>query len=229
MKQLHDQEKEQFKKLFKQEGIDRFEDRFAVLESFLQIEGHVTVDDLARQLSKNGYRFEIEFVRETLKQMCNFGFASQNRFDNGQVSYEHRHLGQHHDHMICTKCRKIIEFENDALEILQFKIAKANGFYMLQHRMEIYGICAECSKDREKRMPLVMAKPGERLKIVDFSGGADARMRLTSMGFRLGDEIEVVTNQSTGQLVVAVDFRRYILGRGLAQKITVTTMQKTDH
>ncbi len=225
MKQLHDQEREQFKKLFQQEGIDRFNDRFAVLEAFLQTEGHITIDDLNRQLSKSGHDFDTEFVRETLKQMCHFGFASQNRFDDGQTSYEHRHLGQHHDHLICTKCRKIFEFKNDEMESLQLKIAEANGFHMLQHRMEIYGICAECAKDRANRMPLVMAKPGERMKIVEFSGGSSARMRLTSMGFRLGDEIEVVTNQTTGQMVIALDFKRYIIGRGLAQKITVVTMK----
>ncbi len=226
MKQVHDQEKEQFKKLFKQEGIDRFEDRFTVLEAFLQTEGHVTADELTLQLFRNGHKLESEFVRETLKQMCNFGFAHQNRFDSGQFFYEHRHLGQHHDHMICTKCRRIIEFENPTLEALQLQIAEAKGFHMLQHRMEIYGICAECSKTREKRLPLVMAKPGERLKIVDFSGGASARLRLTAMGFRLGDEIEVVTIQNTGQLVVAVDFKRYILGRAMAQKILVMPMKR---
>ncbi|MFZ5569996.1 MAG: transcriptional repressor [Thermodesulfobacteriota bacterium] len=222
MKQLHDQEREQFKKLFKQEGIDRFDDRYAVLEAFLQTEGHVTMAELTQRLSENGHDFQPAFLRETLRQMCDFGFARQNQFEDGQISYEHRHLGDHHDHLICTKCHKIVEFTNDEMESLQLKIAEANGFHMLQHRMEIYGICAECAKDRAKRMPLTMAKPGEKLKILDFSGGSSARMRLTAMGFRIGDEIEVVTNQNTGQLVIALDFKRYILGRGLAQKITVT-------
>lgn len=221
MKHPHDQEKAQFKKLFQQEGIDRFEDRFAVLETFLQTEGHVTADDLDRLLQRNGKNFEIQFVRDTLKRMCDFGFAQRNHFDNGNESYEHRHLGQHHDHMICTKCRKIIEFENDAMEALQLQIAEAAGFHMLQHRMEIYGLCDACAKKRDNRIPLTTAKPGERVKIIEFSGGSGAKLRLAAMGFRVGDEIEIVTNQSSGQMVVAVDFNRYILGRGLAQKIWV--------
>ena len=92
MKHLHNQEKEQFRKLFKQENIDNFEDRFKVLEVFLQNENHLTAGELTELLKEEGYIVEPDFVRDTLKLMCRFGFAKKNRFDNGQVRYEHRHL-----------------------------------------------------------------------------------------------------------------------------------------
>jgi len=221
MKQLHIQEKEQFKKLFKQEKIDRFEDRFKILEVFLQTEKHVTIDEMVGLLKQNGWSLDPEFVRGTMKLMCRFGFAQKSQFDNGELRYEHRHLGQHHDHMICTKCRKIIEFEEDRLEQLQIKIAAAQGFHMLQHKMEIYGICEDCLKDRIQLLTLTMAKPGERLVLKDFNGGPNARMRLLSMGLRLGDEIEIISNNSQGQIAIAADYTRYVLGRGFAEKILV--------
>jgi len=226
MKHIHRQEKQQFKKLFKQEYIDDFEDRFSILEVFLQTEKHLTSSELIELLEENGYNFEPDFIRDTLKLMVRFGFAKKNRFNNGPVRYEHMHLGQHHDHMICTKCRKIVEFSEDRLEDLQVQIAAAHGFHMLQHKMEIYGICSECLKNRIQVMPLVMAKPGERLIIEDITGGSGAKMRLLSMGLRLKDEIEIVTNPKQGQIVVAVDFKRFILGRGLAQKIMVQPVEK---
>ena len=221
MKHIHLQEKEQFKKLFKQENIDNFENRFKVLEVFLQTEKHVTVDELVHLLSQNGWDLDPQFVRETLKLLCRFGFANRSQFDNGQVRYEHRHLGQHHDHMICTKCRKIIEFEEDQLEKLQIQISASHGFHMLQHKMDIYGICSHCLKNRIQLMPLTMAKPGEKLILKEFNGGSNLRMRLLTMGLRLGDEIEVITNNIQGQIAVALDFKRYVLGRGIAQKIMV--------
>jgi Fur family ferric uptake transcriptional regulator len=221
MKQIHSQEKQQFKELFKQESIDGFEDRFKILEVFLQTEKHLTSDELINLLEEKGYKFEPYFIRDTLKLMVRYGFAKKNRFNNGHNRYEHMHLGQHHDHMICTKCRKIVEFREDRLEDLQVKIATANGFHMLQHKMEIYGICSECLKNRIQGMPLVMAKPGERLIIKEIIGGSGAKMRLLSMGLRLKDEIEIVTNPKQGQLVVALDFKRFVLGQGLAQKIMV--------
>ncbi|QTA86341.1 transcriptional repressor [Desulfonema magnum] len=221
MMQLHNQEKKQFKKLFKQEHIDDFEDRFKVLEVFLQAERHMTDKDLIQLLEEYGYKSDPDFVRDTLRMMCQFGFAQTNQFDNGVVWYEHRHLGQHHDHMICTKCRKIIEFKEDQLENLQVQVAAVHGFHMLQHKMEIYGICSECLKKREQLISLVTAKQGERLVIKEFIGGSASQMRLLSMGLRIGDEIEVVTNFNKGQLVIALDYNRLALGRGLAQKILV--------
>jgi Fur family ferric uptake transcriptional regulator len=225
MKQIHVQEKQQFKKLFKQEHIDNFEDRFKILEAFLQTEKHVTIDELGRLLNANGWTLDPEFVRETLKLMCRFGFAHKSRFDNGAVRYEHRHLRQHHDHMICTKCRKIIEFQENQLEELQIRIAAHHGFHMLQHKMEIYGICSDCLKERIRIMPLISAKRGERLVIREISGGAGAKMRLLTMGLRLGDNIEVINNNNQGQLVIAVDLKRFVVGRGLAEKIMVEPTQ----
>jgi Fur family ferric uptake transcriptional regulator len=232
MKHIHKQEKDQFKKLFKQDHIDKFEERFKVLEIFLQSEHHVTANELYLLLKDKGYSFESDFVNETLSMMCRYGFANKNRFDNGQVRYEHRHLGQHHDHMICTKCKKIFEFKEEKLETLQLQIATNYGFHILQHKMEIYGICAECLKERTKEMPLILAKRGEKLIITDIIGGTAVRLRLLTMGLRLGDEIEVITNQNQGQLVIAADYKRYVLGRGFAQKIVVQQQhqaEKNDH
>ena len=221
MKQVHVQEKQQFKKLFKQEHIDDFEDRFKVLEAFLQTEKHVTVEEVHQILKDNGWDLDSEFVRETLQLMCRFGFAQRGRFDNGRILYEHRHLGQHHDHMICTKCRKIIEFEEEQIEQLQIKITAEKGFHMLQHKLEIYGICSDCLQDRIQLMPLTLAKPGERLVIKEIRGGTGLKMRLLTMGLRKEDRIEVISNNGQGQLAVAADLKRYVLGRGLAEKIMV--------
>ena len=222
MKALHRQEKEQLKKLFHQEQIDRFEDRYNILEAFLQKEQHITTGELVQVLNDTGYDYSRDFVRDTLKLMCSYGFAQRNRFDNGQLRYEHRHLGQHHDHMICTKCRKIVEFQNENLEHLQVQIAADSGFHMLQHKMEIYGICFDCVETRVRLIPLTIGKQGERLVIEDFMGGTASRMRLLTMGLRIGDEIEVVTNIGKGQMVVAVKDNRYVLGRGLAKKVMVS-------
>jgi Fur family ferric uptake transcriptional regulator len=123
--------------------------------------------------------------------------------------------------MICTKCGKIIEFKEDRLEAYQIKIAAHHGFHMLRHKMELYGICADCLKERSRQMLLTMAKAGEKLLIREISGGAGVRMRLMSMGLRQGDAIEVITNDGQGQLAISADLKRYVLGRGLAQKIVV--------
>ena len=225
---IHKQEKVQFVKLFKQDHIDRFHDRLSVLEVFLRTEHHITINDLTALVQQNGHQLSPEFVAETIDLMCRYGFAHKNRFNNGEPRYEHRHLGQHHDHMICTKCRKIVEFENRQLEQLQLKIATANGFHLLQHKMELYGLCQQCMDRREALHTLDMAKRGERLVIKGFVGGATARLRLLSMGIRIDDEIEIITNMQPGQLVIAVDYKRLVIGQGLARKIQVAPLTRDD-
>ncbi len=228
MKQLHRQEKTQFKKLFKQEAIDRFEDRLKVLEIFLNTEHHVTVGELTSLIEDSGASFAPDFVLDTLKLLCRFGFARKNRFDDGHIRYEHHHLGHHHDHMICARCNSIVEFENEELENLQLKIAESCGFHLLQHKMELYGICPACMKDHVQIMPLTLARQGERVVIQEFMGGAEARMRLLSMGLRIGDEVQIITNIGKGQMAIAAEFKRYVLGRGLAQKIRVLPVHKEN-
>ncbi len=221
MKRLHEREKKQFKKLFNEEELKDFDGRLAILEVFLQTDCHLTVSELKVILAENGYDFDTAFIRDTLKMLCHYGFAYKHRFEDGAIRYEKRHLEDHHDHMICMKCGKILEFVDDQLEQLQEEVAATHGFHMLQHRMEIYGICADCLNKRDMIVPLVRAKQGEKVSIDDFTGGSNARMRLMSMGLRVGDVLDVITSDPTGQLVVATGNKRYAIGRGLAKKIQV--------
>jgi Fur family ferric uptake transcriptional regulator len=221
MDPIHQQEKRQFKRLFEKEGIDQIEDRMAILGVFLGQEEHISFRDLMGLLDEKGFDFQTDFVKNTLNLMCRYGFASREKFEGQPTLYEHRHLGVHHDHLICTKCQKIVEFESPQMERLQVEIAVGHGFHMLQHKMEIYGLCADCVKERVHLMPLSFTQPGERGIIEEFMGGSGAQMRLATMGLRSGDEVEVITNRGEGQVVVAVNATRLALGRGIAGKILV--------
>lgn len=71
--------------------------------------------------------------------------AKERDFGAGQALYEVTNQGQHHDHLICTECGEIIEFEDERIEELQSKVAKEHNFTIRDHRLEIYGRCAKCS------------------------------------------------------------------------------------
>ena len=221
----HEQEKKQFIRLFQEQGLDRFDERFQVLEAFLQLDHHVTQTEIVRQLEKNKKHLSDEFVFSSMEHLCRFGFASKVEFDRGEALYEHRHLGIHHDHMICTKCSTILEFKDEALEKQQQKIAQVYGFHMLQHRMEIYGLCAACMAKRQKKVPLNKAKPGERVQVKQLEAGKQMQLRISSMGLKIGDEIEVVSNGFGGQVVVAAGDTRLVIGSGMAQKIWVEPVE----
>ncbi|MDY6972322.1 MAG: FeoA domain-containing protein, partial [Thermodesulfobacteriota bacterium] len=124
--------------------------------------------------------------------------------------------------LICPKCGKIVEFSNEEMERLQVKIADEQGFYMLQHRMEIYGLCASCREQRRPLMPLAMAKPGERIVIREIAGGRVARARLASMGLRPGDYVEIINNTGHGRIILGHGSTRLAIGRQIAHKLMVS-------
>ncbi len=82
-------------------------------------------------------------VYRTLMMLTKSGMASQRQFGKGQSLFEATNA-DHHDHLICTTCGKIVEFENEMIEKLQEKIVKKAGFKLTHHKMELYGLCARC-------------------------------------------------------------------------------------
>jgi Fur family transcriptional regulator, ferric uptake regulator len=222
VKEEKDFEKANFRALLESITLDRVQERLEILDVFLDTEDHVTVDELLSLLNAKGFRLERDFVRRSMDGMVDLGFAQREAFKDQPIRYEHRHIGRHHDHLICTKCGKIMEFASDEMEGLQEAIASRAGFLMLQHKMEIYGLCAQCLGKRRSLLPLLLAKTGERVVIKEMTGGSIARARLAAMGLRPGDEIEIIKNDGQGRLILAHGNTRLALGKGVASKILVS-------
>ena len=83
-------------------------------------------------------------VYRTLKLLTEAGLAREVRFGDGKTYYEHHYNHDHHDHLICTECGKIIEFFSAEIEDLQDKMAEQYGFRLTNHSLRMWGICTEC-------------------------------------------------------------------------------------
>ena len=215
----------QFKVIFEAEGLNRIDQRLTILEAFLGSENHLTAADLAGILREKGLSFSEDFVTENLRLFSQYGFAEEKEFAGRLPRYEHRHLGKHHDHLICIRCGTILEFYNREIEALQGAVAQRMGFHDLQHRMDIYGLCSNCLQKREAAIPLTMASPGERVRLIGLIGGRGIEQRLTSMGLNRGAELEVIKSGGPGPMIVASRETRIALGRGLAKHILVSLIQ----
>jgi Fur family ferric uptake transcriptional regulator len=215
-------EKANFKTLIETDGQDRIQDRLNIIDIFLGTEEHVTIEEMYCLLKDSGHDYDADFIRQCMNRMVDLGFAQKKQFEGQPIRYEHRHLGKHHDHLICTKCGKIIEFADQDIERLQIAISTELGFHMLQHRMEIYGLCSVCLSQRKHLVPLGKAKPGEKVVIREIGGGKRMKGRLASMGLRIGDHIEIINNTGEGRIILGYECTRLALGRGMAQKIMVS-------
>jgi len=219
----HDQEREQFQSVLESFHSTRIKERLAVLDIFLATEQHLTLSELEQQVAEQAPAMrDRAFLKETMEMFCRFGFAHEQTFENRETQYEHHHLGTHHDHFICTRCGLIQEFANQELEKLQLRIAGQFGFHPLQHKMEVYGLCADCMESRDDTIPLLLAANGEKVRIVHIVGGRAAQARLLAMGITPGTCLEVINNHAAGPFVIAIHGSRTALSTDLAQQIQVT-------
>src|SRR5436305_264535 len=112
---------------------------------FFGAEGHLSVEELYAAVKRVNPRVGYATVYRTLKLLKECGLAAERHFDDGQARYEPvEDDQQHHDHIICERCGKIVEFASEELERLQERIGRFLGFVVGRHRMELYGMCAEC-------------------------------------------------------------------------------------
>lgn len=118
--------------------------RELILETFIKIGGHVSAEELYNKVIKIDASIGLATVYRTLSLLCECGIAQPQEFGGGRTRFEIVDEYKHHDHLICTSCGKIIEFENCNIERQQKKVAKDHGFTIYSHRLEIYGLCSDC-------------------------------------------------------------------------------------
>ena len=102
---------------------------------------HLSADEIHNKLVDNNESIGLATVYRVLTQLELAGLIQKNQFNDNQSSYEIKK--QHHDHLICTKCGKIIEFMNDDLEALQEKISDTYQFRLDSHVMTLFGVCRD--------------------------------------------------------------------------------------
>jgi Fur family ferric uptake transcriptional regulator len=109
--------------------------------------GHQNLDELHQHARRADPTLGYATVYRTLKLLEKCGLVNCSNFGDGTARYEiNLHAAEHHDHMICTGCGRIVEFENDAIEAMQRQIALAHGFELTSHRMDLYGVCPRCQR-----------------------------------------------------------------------------------
>jgi len=218
----------QFETVFRKDGLGHVEERISILQEFLSLEQHVTSHELTDMLRQRGMALAEGRVRQALEQFCRYGLASEREFQDRDVVYEHFHLGEHHDHLICVRCGEIEEFTDREIEKHQHELAAQHGFRSLRHRMEIYGLCRTCAVPPRQAFPLSMASVGERATVVDITGGHRMLRRLSDMGLQIGDELLVISPGHPGPFLVAVKDTRMALGRGMAHRVMVVPKETAE-
>jgi Fur family ferric uptake transcriptional regulator len=118
--------------------------RELILKALHKQKKHVTAEQLYDTLKKTDSSIGHATVYRTLKLLTEAGIARELNFGEGSVRYEVNNDSDHHDHLICVKCGANIEFCDEEIERIQKRIAQENGFELVDHALNLYGICSKC-------------------------------------------------------------------------------------
>jgi Fur family ferric uptake transcriptional regulator len=141
----HDLERESLARYLDDHNLRHTRQRDAILEIFLEAKGHITSEEIYQRVRERYPHIGFTTVYRTMKLLCEAGLAHERKFEDGVTRYEIEH--EHHDHLVCVRCGKIVEFECKMIESAQNEIAGRYGFRVLRHRHELYGHCRSCRED----------------------------------------------------------------------------------
>lgn len=127
-------------------GLNITNQRKMIAEAFFELSGHHSLEEFYRLIAQKDTGIGQTTVYRTLKLLCDAGLANGIQFSDNITRYEVARPNEHHDHLICLNCGKIVEIRDNRIESLQKEIAEGNGFTLTGHSHNLYGYCPACSK-----------------------------------------------------------------------------------
>jgi Fur family ferric uptake transcriptional regulator len=136
--------KDIFQKYLREKGLRNTRQREIILDTFFSADKHITVEGLANLIKMKNPEIGYATVHRNLGLLCECGLADEIKIGTKKARYEPKFGREHHDHLICIKCGRFIEVNDKKIERLQDKLAEANDFVPVRHKLEIYGLCKAC-------------------------------------------------------------------------------------
>jgi Fur family ferric uptake transcriptional regulator len=144
---MHEAEKE-FRLFLKNRKMRCTDERVAILREAVSMGSHFEADDIFVRLRRKKTGASHASVYRTIPLLVEAGIIRKTPCDHMDGRYESVFGEDHHDHLVCVRCGKVIEFRDDAIEKLQKKVARKYKFKMLGHRHVLSGICEKCREEK---------------------------------------------------------------------------------
>ena len=118
--------------------------RNLVAETVLLSQDHLSIEGIQRQLRERGERIGTATIYRTMDVLVESGLVKVHNFGEGFKRFEPMGNQARHEHLICLRCGKVIEFTNEQLERMLPIIADEYSFQHQRHRVEVFGVCQDC-------------------------------------------------------------------------------------
>ncbi|NPA52444.1 MAG: transcriptional repressor [Aquificae bacterium] len=141
---------EEFKRAVKNKGLRYTPQREQIFKEIITTKGHFEIEQMVHKIREKNIPVSRATVYRTLNIMKELGFVEEVIKIKNKTIYEIS-IKEHHDHLICTSCGKIIEFQSQDIEKLQDKICSQYKFLPKFHRLEIFGLCDTCQNTNHQQ------------------------------------------------------------------------------
>jgi Fur family ferric uptake transcriptional regulator len=145
-------ELEVVERYMRKQGLRWTNQRRLIAETALGTHSHFTAEELLDLCRARDQGVSRATVYRTLSMLEDAGFVEGFDTGDGGRKFEHVLGHEHHDHMVCTGCGKIIEFHDEELEQRQQLAACQQGFKITSHSLQLFGLCGACQQ-REAEGP----------------------------------------------------------------------------
>jgi Fur family ferric uptake transcriptional regulator len=140
----HTAEAHRFEAYLRSKKLKLTGERMEILAAVFQKNAHFDAEELHGELKHHGRDISRATVYRTLDLLVQCGLVRKSSLGSSHANYEAAHEDEHHDHLICLNCNRVIEFYRPDLERLQEEICQERQFKPLHHSLQIFGLCANC-------------------------------------------------------------------------------------
>lgn len=145
-----DEVKDIFSTHLSKNGLRKTPERFAILESIYEREDHFEAERLYIDLKNDNFNVSKATVYNTLELLTSCDLIRKHTFDSKSAQYEKSYGYKQHDHLICAKCGKVVEFCDPRVQQIKNLMAGLLEFKITHHSLNLFGYCKSCQLDKNK-------------------------------------------------------------------------------
>ena len=135
-----------FRRYLRDHGLPATHQREVVAAAVFYADRHVSVPEIERVLAERAEHVGKATVYRTLELLVTAGLLQEHDFGEGFKRYEPLAARGYHEHLICVRCGRVVEFATERVARMSTAIAEEHGYLHHHHRWEIYGECGECRR-----------------------------------------------------------------------------------